>query len=78
MSADSDLLSEQTRAKANAMIAKANDFLLQAQSDDGAWLPQYGPAVTALAVKSLWRSGKSIDTPKMQKAIAFILSTQRK
>jgi squalene-hopene/tetraprenyl-beta-curcumene cyclase len=51
---------------------KAIDYLLSQQGPDGSWVPQAGPAVTALILKGLLQAGHTMDEPALQKALAFI------
>lgn len=56
---------------------KAIAFLLTQQDKDGAWLPQVGPAVTAMVVKGLVQAGKDANDPAVAKAMIFIASTRQ-
>lgn len=56
---------------------KAIAFLLTQQDKDGAWVPQVGPAITAMVVKGLIQAGTPVDDPAMKKALAFIESTKQ-
>ncbi|HUO07024.1 MAG TPA: prenyltransferase/squalene oxidase repeat-containing protein [Phycisphaerae bacterium] len=56
---------------------KALDYLLSKQGPDGAWIPQPGPAITAMAVKGLLHGGHHIDEPAIRKALAYIKSTRQ-
>src|SRR5665213_1399796 len=56
---------------------KAIDYLLANQGKDGSWLPQAGPAVTALVVRGLVRAGHSPTEPGIQKGLNFIESTHQ-
>jgi squalene-hopene/tetraprenyl-beta-curcumene cyclase len=57
---------------------KAIAFLLTQQDKDGAWVPQVGPAITAMVVKGLAQAGTPIDDPALKKALAFIETTKQK
>lgn len=57
---------------------KGIDYLLAHQDDSGAWLPQVGPAVTAMVVRGLVQAGKPLDDPAVQKALRFIESLHQK
>ncbi len=57
---------------------KAIAYLLTQQDKDGAWLPQVGPAVTAMVVKGLAQAGTAVDDPAMKKALAFMETTKQK
>jgi squalene-hopene/tetraprenyl-beta-curcumene cyclase len=60
-----------------ASIAKATTFLEQHQSPDGSFSAEVGPAVTALAVNALVRSGSPVDAPAVQKGLAYLLTFKR-
>ena len=60
-----------------ASIAKATTFLEQHQSPDGSFSAEVGPAVTALAVNALARSGSPADSPAVQKGVAYLLTFKR-
>jgi squalene-hopene/tetraprenyl-beta-curcumene cyclase len=55
-------------------IAKATAFLEKQQSPDGSFSAEVGPAVTALAVNALARSGSPVDAPAVQKGLAYLLT----
>ncbi|MFM8633572.1 MAG: prenyltransferase/squalene oxidase repeat-containing protein [Planctomycetia bacterium] len=56
-------------------IAKGSAYLVeQGQADDGSFSSQAGPAITALAVSGLVKSGTPAESPAVQKAIAYLLS----
>lgn len=59
-----------------ALLAKeetnAINYLLKIQDKTGAWSPETGPAVTALVVRGLVQSGRSLDDPAVAKGLAFI------
>ena len=58
---------------------KGIDFLLTKQDKTtGAWLPQVGPAVTAMVVKGLINGGKAVDDPAIVKALEFIETCHQK
>jgi squalene-hopene/tetraprenyl-beta-curcumene cyclase len=57
---------------------KAIAFLLTQQDKDGAWVPQVGPAITAMVVKGLVQGGRPLDDPAVKKALAFIETTKQK
>ncbi|MGN6371022.1 MAG: prenyltransferase/squalene oxidase repeat-containing protein [Phycisphaerae bacterium] len=56
---------------------KSMDYLLSKQGPDGSWVPQAGPAITALIVKGLLQGGHHVDEPAIQKALGFIKSTRQ-
>ncbi len=58
-------------------IAKGTAFLEKRQAADGSFSAEVGPAVTALAVTALAKSGTPVDAPVVQKAIAHLLSFKR-
>lgn len=51
---------------------RALDYLLAKQDSQGAWMPQTGPAVTAMVVKGLLQSGMKLDDPRIARALAYI------
>jgi squalene-hopene/tetraprenyl-beta-curcumene cyclase len=57
---------------------KAIAYLLTQQDKDGAWVPQVGPAITAMVVKGLVQAGTPMSDPAMKKALAFIESNKQK
>ena len=62
-------------AAIRAAIAKASAFLAEkAQADDGSFSAEAGPAITALAVTGLVRSGTPADAPVVKKGLAYLLS----
>ncbi len=63
------------QAAIRAAIKKATAYLVETgQADDGSFSQQVGPAVTALTVAGLVKSGTPADTPAVQKAIAYLIS----
>ena len=62
----------QGHGEQTAVEKKGIDYLLQHQDASGAWVPQVGPAVTAMVVKALVQGGKSVDDPAVKKALDFI------
>jgi squalene-hopene/tetraprenyl-beta-curcumene cyclase len=74
------LVSARTAAAADeaatrAAIAKASAYLVeQGQAADGSFSSQAGPAITALAVTALVRSGTPADARAVQTGIAHLLS----
>ncbi len=64
-------------AAIRAAVAKAAAFLEKRQAADGSLSAEVGPAVTALAVTALVKSGTPVDAPVVQKGIARLLSFRR-
>jgi squalene-hopene/tetraprenyl-beta-curcumene cyclase len=60
--------------KTDPVLAKGLNYLLMQQGKDGSWVPQMGPAVTALAVKAMLQAGYPADFPAIKKAMNFIES----
>jgi squalene-hopene/tetraprenyl-beta-curcumene cyclase len=59
-------------AARDAAVAKAVDFLSRQQTEEGAFTPQAGPAVTALVVTGLLQNGRSPDDPLVAKSLAYL------
>jgi squalene-hopene/tetraprenyl-beta-curcumene cyclase len=58
-----------------AAITKGSAFLVEKeQAADGSFSAEVGPAVTALAVAALVRSGTPADAPAVKKGLAYLLS----
>ena len=57
---------------------KGIEFLLKAQDPSGAWMPEVGPAVTAMVTRSLLQSGRTINDEPVKKALAFIETLKQK
>jgi len=58
-----------------AAIAKGATFLVEKeQAADGSFSADVGPAVTALAITALARSGTPADAPAVKKGLAYLLS----
>ena len=53
-------------------------YLLTQQDKNGAWIPQVGPAITAMVLKSLVQSGMPADAPAVKSALALIESSRQK
>ncbi|MFM7108941.1 MAG: prenyltransferase/squalene oxidase repeat-containing protein [Planctomycetaceae bacterium] len=64
-------------AAIRAAIAKASASLAKAQAADGSFSAEVGPAVTALVVTALVRSGTPADAPAVKKGIDYLLSFRR-
>ena len=72
------LLAPQARAADEAAIRaavrRASTFLVeQGQATDGGFSTQVGPAVTALAVTALLRTGTPADAPAVRKGIDYLM-----
>lgn len=64
-----------TPAEIRAAAARGAEFLVEhRQAADGSFTADVGPAVTALAVTALVRSGLPVDDPAVKKAIAYVVS----
>ena len=63
--------------KTDEPLAKGIDYLLAHQNPNGSWVPQVGPAVTALVVKGLIQAGYSPNFKPIVRAMHFIESTRR-
>ena len=64
-------------AAIRAAVAKAAAFLEKRQAGDGSLSAEVGPAVTALAVTALVKSGTPVEAPVVQKGLARLLSFKR-
>lgn len=51
---------------------KALDYLVAVQDKDGAWMPEAGPAVTAMVVRGLVQAGRPLDDPAVKRGLDFI------
>ena len=61
-------------AAMRAAVAKASAFLIeQGQADDGSFSAQAGPAVTALAVTALVKTGTPTDAPAVRRGLESLL-----
>ncbi|MFM9058192.1 MAG: prenyltransferase/squalene oxidase repeat-containing protein [Planctomycetaceae bacterium] len=61
-----------------AAIAKATAHLVaKGQAEDGSFSAEAGPAVTALVVTALRRTGTPADAPAVKKGIGYLLSFRR-
>ena len=61
-------------AAIKASIEKASKYLVeQGQAQDGSFSAQAGPAVTALAVTALVKTGTPADAPPVKNAIAYLM-----
>ncbi|MEI6504332.1 MAG: prenyltransferase/squalene oxidase repeat-containing protein [Planctomycetota bacterium] len=62
-------------ATIRAALTKGAAFLVEKeQADDGSFSADVGPAVTALAVTALVRSGMPVDAPPVKKGLTYLLS----
>jgi len=65
-------------AAIRSAIDKASTHLAEkGQAADGSFSAEVGPAVTALVVTSLLRSGTPVDAPAVKKGIAYLLTFRR-
>jgi squalene-hopene/tetraprenyl-beta-curcumene cyclase len=68
-------LDAEHRQIARQAIDRGIAFLRTTQQDDGAWSPQPGPAITALALRAmLLQPGIDPDDPDADRAIAYLLA----
>lgn len=56
---------------------KGLQFLEVTQAEDGSWTSSQSVGITGLVVTSIMESGRGVDDPKVQKALAFIASKQQ-
>ena len=62
-------------AAVRTAIARAQAFLVEeGQAADGSFSAQVGPAITALAVTALVRSGTPVDAPAVTRGVNYLLS----
>ena len=54
-------------------VDRAIDFLRTSQTDEGAFTPSAGPAVTSLVAAALLRQGRSPDDPLVKRSLDYIL-----
>jgi len=60
---------------ADAAIERGIEFLRASQNQDGSWMPEPGPAVTAMIVQAMIdRPSIDADDPAVRKALDYILS----
>ncbi len=62
--------------KTDKPLGKGLNYLLAHQNPNGSWVPQVGPAVTALVVKGLIQAGYSPNFKPIVRAMHFIESTR--
>jgi squalene-hopene/tetraprenyl-beta-curcumene cyclase len=65
------------KSQATEMEKKGVDYLLAHQDASGAWLPQVGPAITAMVVRGLVQSGRPLTDPAVEKGLGFIESCRQ-
>lgn len=71
-------LDDASAKQAEAVAAKAVEYLRKTQNPDGSWQPKVGPAITALALTALIdRPEIGADDPAVQKALKYILSRRK-
>lgn len=75
--AQSATITEQTVKLSDEALTKGLAYIRAAQKDDGSWVADWGPAVTAMVVKALVQSGEKPDSPVITKAVKFILASQK-
>jgi len=78
LAAPAHALDAEHRQKARAAIDRGVAFLRTTQQDDGAWSPQPGPAITALALRCLLlQPGIDADDPDAAQALDYILALRQ-
>jgi squalene-hopene/tetraprenyl-beta-curcumene cyclase len=71
-------LDEEHYRQADVAGARGIDYLRSTQNDDGSWMPQPGPAVTAMVVRAmLAQPNISVHDPAVSKAVDYILAHRR-
>ena len=63
--------------KTRPVLEKGLKYLLAHQATDGSWVPQVGPAVTAMVVRALIRAGYPAHSPAITKAMGYIEKFRR-
>ncbi len=63
--------------RVDPVLARGLRYLLSHQGPHGAWMPQVGPAVTALVIRALIRAGYPADDPHVVRALSYIESTRQ-
>ncbi|MEM7681119.1 MAG: prenyltransferase/squalene oxidase repeat-containing protein [Planctomycetota bacterium] len=67
-------MDEARRAAADRAIERGVAYLLSSQAEDGSWMPQPGPAVTALGLRALLAQPDiGPDHPAAAKALRYVL-----
>ena len=64
--------SEQAAADFEQTVAKAVQFARSAQTEDGAFSPQFGSGVTSIVTTGLLRHGRSPSEPMIAKALTWL------
>ena len=65
-------------ATIRAAVARASAYLVEhGQAADGSFSAEVGPAITALAVTALVRTGTPPDAPAVEKAVAYLVGFKR-
>ncbi len=64
--------SASSTAEYERVVGKAINFLQARQTDEGAFSPESGPAVTALVATALMRHGRSPDDPLVSRSLSFL------
>ncbi|MGD9647525.1 MAG: prenyltransferase/squalene oxidase repeat-containing protein [Pirellulales bacterium] len=59
-------------ASIGPMTSRAIEFLATAQTPDGAFSPQAGPAVTALVTAGILKSGRTADDPLVARSLKYL------
>ncbi|MEC8738134.1 MAG: hypothetical protein VXX91_07875, partial [Planctomycetota bacterium] len=59
-------------------IVRASQYLRESgQQSDGSFSPKSGPAITALCITALVRTGTPADSPMVTRAVAYLLTFQQ-
>lgn len=59
--------------RVGAMVDRAVSFLETSRTEEGAFSPQLGPAVTGLVATGLLQQGRSINDPLVADAVAYVV-----
>lgn len=70
--ADAAAASALDPAAIGQLTSRAIEFLSTAQTPDGAFSPQAGPAVTALVTAGILKSGRSADDPLVARSLKYL------
>lgn len=68
--------SVKTALPATEMEKKGLEYLVSSQTKEGAWVPQFGPAITSMALRAMIRGGMGLDQPAVKKGLEY-LETKR-